>query len=174
MELEVLQENIFPIIVVLSLFCFILFILCVISLLKISKLKKRINMFMKPQKEDDDIEHMLIDYLEQVKNINSRYDTITDSISAINNRLKGCIQKVGIVRYNPFKDMGGDLCYAVAILDDRDNGIVFNSIYSREGCYTYSKPIEDSKCERYKLSDEEIQAIEIAKQNHKNKSNYEK
>lgn len=75
-----------------------------------------------------------------------------------------CIQKVGIVRYNAFSDTGSDLCFALALLDFEDNGIVLNGIYSRDNTTTtYAKPIEKGKS-TYVLAKEEVEAIEKAKQ----------
>ena len=55
---------------------------------------------------------------------------------------KSKIQKVGLIRYNPFDEMGGNLCFALALLDGNDNGVVLNGIHSRTGSFTYAKPIE--------------------------------
>ena len=72
-----------------------------------------------------------------------------------------CIQKVGIVRYSAFKDTGSDLSFAAALLDEKNNGIVFNGIYSREISNIYAKPVENGNS-KYTLSDEEVEAIEKA------------
>lgn len=78
--------------------------------------------------------------------------------------MKSNIQKVGLIRYNPFDEMGGNLCFALALLDGSDNGVVLNGIHSRTGSFTYAKPIELG-VSTYMLSDEEIKAVEMAKQN---------
>lgn len=72
------------------------------------------------------------------------------------------VQKVGIVRFNPFKDTGGDQSFAIALLDLKDSGVVISSLYSREGARIYSKPIDKGKS-KYQLSEEEKMAIEKAK-----------
>jgi hypothetical protein len=72
------------------------------------------------------------------------------------------VQKVGIVRFNPFKDTGGDQSFAIALLDLKDSGIVISSLYSREGTRVYSKPIEKGRS-KYQLTEEEKKAIEKAK-----------
>lgn len=141
---------------------FILLILCIISLCKIRALKKRLNKFMSVS-SGENIEKMLINYGNDVREVIGKHEQIISSIASINERLRYCIQKVGVVRYNPFEDVGGELCFAVAFLDNNDNGVVLNSVYSREGCYIYAKPIEKGICEKYKLSDEEIQAIKNAR-----------
>lgn len=72
------------------------------------------------------------------------------------------VQKIGVVRFNPFKDTGGDQSFAIALLDNSDSGLIISSLYSREGTRVYSKPIEKGKS-RYQLSDEEKMAIEKAR-----------
>lgn len=146
----------------LAAFCVILFIFNIVSLVKISNIKKRIDNFMKPKDKEQDLESMIIDYLEEVKKVNSEQDYLLKEINNINSRLKYCVQKIGIIRYNPFDNVGGDLCFAVAILDENNDGIVLNSIYSREGCYTYAKSIVNGQCEKHKLSSEEELAIKEA------------
>lgn len=161
--IDILEQNVAFIIIGMTLFCILLFILCIVSICKASKLKKRINMFISEEKEGMNIEEMLVSYIDESRKINDRYDMILNSIDNINGKLKFCIQKIGIVRYNPFEEVGGDLCFALALLDENNNGFVLNSIYSREGCYTYAKPIENGVCSKYKLSAEEEQAVLDAK-----------
>lgn len=69
--------------------------------------------------------------------------------------------KIGIVRYNAFKDVGSNLSFTLALLDNNNNGVVLNGIYSRDNSNIYAKPIKDGKSE-YILSDEEKEAIEKA------------
>ena len=79
----------------------------------------------------------------------------------LDENLSKCIQKVGIVRYSAFKDTGSDLSFAAALLDEDNNGIVFNGIYSREMSNIYAKPVENGKS-KYTISEEEMEAIEKA------------
>ena len=75
--------------------------------------------------------------------------------------MENCIQKIGLVRYNAFKDTGSDLSFTLALLDNKNTGIVLNGIYSRETSNIYSKPVEKGTS-TYTLSDEEKQAIQKA------------
>ena len=72
-----------------------------------------------------------------------------------------CIQKIGIVRYSAFKDTGSDLSFALALLDENNDGVVLNGIYSREMSNIYAKPIQNGKS-TYTVSEEETQAISKA------------
>lgn len=149
-------------------------ILNFVALYKIGNVKKRIDKFMSDKSETLNFEEMLIKhsnninllsekYSQSEKLMDIKYNKLAEGIDSINSRMKFCVQKVGLVRYNPFEDVGGEFSFAIAFLDDENNGVVLNSIYSREGCYTYAKPIEKGVCVKYKLSEEEEQAIKIAK-----------
>ena len=76
-------------------------------------------------------------------------------------RAKNCIQKVGIYRYNAYKDTGSDLSFTVCLLDEKNNGVVFNGIYSRDMSNIYAKPIENGMS-KYKVTPEEQEAINRA------------
>jgi hypothetical protein len=72
------------------------------------------------------------------------------------------VQKIGLVRFNPFKDTGGDQSFSLAALDSQDNGFVFSSLHSRSGHRIYAKAIREGRPKKHELSDEESQAIKLA------------
>lgn len=158
---EFIQANIHFITLGLAVFCLLLFILCIVAICKASKVKKRMNKFMGTN-DGSDFEEMLNGFINQSNIIDERQVKVINDIKDIKAQLRFCVQKIGVVRYNPFSDVGGELCYAVAILDENNDGFVLNSVYSRDGCYTYAKPIEAGKCEKYKLSDEEVESVRKA------------
>lgn len=110
-------------------------------------------------KYDNAVKNLFNKLDTDLKNTNAKFD---NEVNKLDERLRLCIQKVGAVRYNPFDEVGGELCFAVAMLDHNNDGVVLNSVYTREGCYVYAKPIENCECEKYKLSSEEKEAIERA------------
>jgi len=73
------------------------------------------------------------------------------------------LQKIGLVRYNPFAETGGDQSFCLSILDQEDNGLVISSLHSRDTTRVYAKPVKDGKAVGYELSEEEKQAIVKAK-----------
>ena len=82
-------------------------------------------------------------------------------IQKINKKLESTYQKLGIVKYDAFNEMGGKLSFALAMLDDNNNGWIINAMHSREGCYTYVKEIV--KGESYvELAEEEAEALDRA------------
>lgn len=76
----------------------------------------------------------------------------------------GChFQKVGFLRYNPFKTTGGDQSFILALLDAHDDGLIISSLHSRESTRLYAKPVKKGKSGQYKLSTEEERVISSAK-----------
>lgn len=88
--------------------------------------------------------------LEEVRNQLKRFE----------NNAKSHIQKIGLVRFDPFKTWGTDQSFVLAIMDGNDDGIVLNYIYTKEGLRVYSKKIKKGKGQEYELSVEEKKAIE--------------
>lgn len=74
------------------------------------------------------------------------------------------IQKIGLLRFNPFKDTGGDQSFILALLDGKDTGVVLSGLYSRSGTRWYAKKVKNGKGVEHELSDEEKQAIKEALQ----------
>ena len=74
---------------------------------------------------------------------------------------KNYLKKIGLVRYNAYKDTGSNLSFALAILNEHNTGIVLNGIYGRDTSNIYAKPIVEGKCE-YALSNEEKDALDKA------------
>lgn len=72
------------------------------------------------------------------------------------------IQKVGLIRFNPFKDTGGDQSFALSLIDGSDTGVVISGLYSRSGTRWYAKRVIKGKALEYELSEEEKKAIKEA------------
>lgn len=72
-------------------------------------------------------------------------------------------QKVGLVRFNPFERMGGEQSFILSFLDAKNNGIILNFLYTKEGVRVYSKRITEGKSDDYELSKEEKEALTNAK-----------
>ena len=139
----------------------ILIFIVIIMIIKFSTLNKRYKNFMKKIGKNSNIEEDLQTYMYKVDKVERQNGEILLQIKNLDQDLEKCIQKVGIVRYSAFKDTGSDLSFALAMLDENNNGVVFNGIYSREMSNIYAKPIKEGKS-NYTISEEEQQAIEKA------------
>lgn len=125
------------------------------------KLKNKYNKFMKKIGNGKNIEEDLENYMYRVERVERQNAEIISYCKNLDDEVAKCIQKVGIVRYSAFKDTGSDLSFAVAMLDENNDGIVFNGIYSREMSNIYAKPVKNGVSE-YTLSEEEKEAIRRA------------
>jgi len=159
--IDFLSANMVYMIIGLIATSFLFLILIIILFAKNRKLKNRYNEFMKGSEVD--IETLLRESIERSADIQDSYKYIRDSIDSIQTQLKNCVQKVGIVRYNAVSGVGSDLCFAVALLDEEDTGVVINGIYTRDGSYTYAKEVTLGSS-KHILSDEEKEAIKRAQE----------
>lgn len=163
--LTIVNENTAYILIGMAGILFFLLILCIVLYMKQRELKKRYDFFMGANRRPDiSLEEKLNEYLQEVCTVKEKYERLLNIVNDMNENMNFCIQKVGVVRYNPFEEMGGNLCFCVAMLDANDNGVVLNGIHSRTGSYTYAKPIELG-VSTYVLSKEELEALEKAKSN---------
>ena len=116
---------------------------------------------MKKIGNGNNIDEMLKNYINKVDEVSDKNEEIINYCKTIDNRISLCIKKVGMVRYSAFKDTGSDLSFALTLLNDKNDGVILNGIYSREMSNIYAKQVIDGKCSN-KLSEEERQALEIA------------
>ncbi|MBE6008000.1 MAG: DUF4446 family protein [Lachnospiraceae bacterium] len=163
MNNEWLNQNLMFILFVLSFVTVVSLILAVYAVSKYNSLKQRYEFFMGANRKraDHNMEAMLKEYLNTVREVEKDVEEVRQDMIKLIANMDNCVQKVGIVRYNPYEEMGGNLCYAVALLDGNDNGVVLNGIYGKTGCFTYAKPIE-AGTSTYVLSAEEIEALDRA------------
>ncbi len=139
----------------------ILLLAFLVLLGKVIGLNRRYKKFMIKLGEGKDIQEDLENYMYRVERVEKQNAEILNQINGLDKDLEGCIQKVGILRYSAFQDTGSDLSFTLALLDEHNNGVVFNGIYSREMSNIYAKPIENGKS-KYTLSEEEQEAIRRA------------
>lgn len=142
----------------------ILLIVTTINIIMLTKTNKKYIKFMKKLGNGTNLDEMLKDYLEDVKEIKQDNSEIKAYYTKLDSDIASCIQKIGLVRYNAFKDVGSDLSFAIALLDGNDTGVVLNGLYGSDSSNIYAKPIKGG-VSTYQLSEEEKYALEIAEQN---------
>ncbi len=128
--------------------------------IRLEKTRKRIKIFFQGKKTKD-LEGVMAEQLKRIKSADVNIKELFKWNEALQGIADISIQKVAVVRFNPFKDTGGDQSFAIALLDKENNGVVISSLYSREGTRIYTKPIEKGDSS-YHLSEEEKQAIQKA------------
>ena len=143
----------------LAAFCVILFILTVVNMAKTSKLRKKYDAFMMG-KDAKSLEETLVTRFDKLISANEANEK---NIRKMFDNMKFTFQKVGLVKYDAFNEMGGKLSFSLAMLNESDNGFVLNAVHSREGCYTYIKEIIDGNS-IITLAEEEQEALKMAKE----------
>ena len=144
----------------LAVITLILFITVIICLVKMGQLYRRYDLFMRG-KDAETLEDLLIKQIEDINLLKIEDKTNKENIRAINRNIRASFQKLGLVRYNAFQGMGGNLSFAIALLDYTNSGFVLNSVHSREGCYMYLKRVDRGQTEVL-LGSEEREAMEQA------------
>lgn len=147
--------------IILSAICILLLIGFIIMIIRLNNINKRYRQFLNKLGDGKNIEEDLENYMYRVERVEKQNAELGNYVKNIDQDLTKCIQKIGIVRYNAFKDTGSDLSFTLALLDEKNNGVVLNGIYSREMSNIYAKPVESGKS-KYTLSEEEREAIQKA------------
>ncbi|MBE6103006.1 MAG: DUF4446 family protein [Selenomonas ruminantium] len=127
------------------------------------RMKKRYKKMMTGV-ESGNLERMLIGHIDEVQRVKEQNTALEVENQKISDLLQQALTRVGMVRFRAFEDMGGDLSYAVAMLDSHNNGVILSSVFGREGSQAYAKPIENGSS-TYKLTEEEQQALREAMAN---------
>lgn len=144
----------------LILLIIVLFVLIVSNNMKHNRLKNSYASFMRG-KDGKNLEESILEKFDELDAITRISRQNRQDIKEIFRLMQGHYQKLGIVKYDAFHEMGGSLSFALAMLDGEDNGWIINAMHSREGCYTYVKEIV--KGESYiELAEEEANALEKA------------
>ncbi len=113
-----------------------------------------INFFKKNKKEPQNLKEVL----SILKKMEGDFEKVSNELADLKQANKKNLQKVGMIRFNPFKEGGGDQSFSVAVLDASNNGFVMTSLYSNSGNRVYAKPIANG-VSSYTLSQEEKEAI---------------
>lgn len=138
----------------------ILLILVIINIVQNKKLKRKYREFMMG-KDCRSLEDNLIQRVSEIEDLIACNKENTENIEKISQSLNNTFQKVGMVKYDAFHEMGGKLSFSLALLNKVNDGFIINAMHSREGCYTYIKEIIQGNSVII-LADEEKEALDIA------------
>ncbi|MDO4204630.1 MAG: DUF4446 family protein [Selenomonadaceae bacterium] len=129
----------------------------------LSGLKKRYRQMMTGEQTGKDFEQMLLTHIAKTDRVAAENVDIKAEQKRLSDLLNISVNRIGVVRFSAFADTGSDLSYAVALLDQNNDGIVFSSIFGREDSRSYVKPIKNGTS-TYTLTGEELDAIRQAKE----------
>jgi len=119
----------------------LILVLLIIFMVKHRKINKKYNKFMSGA-NGENLESEVLARFADIDCLKEDTKTMKTEIGIIKENMLTTYQKIGIIKYDAFKEMGGKLSFALALLDDKNNGFLLNSMHSsREGCYTYIKEI---------------------------------
>jgi len=127
---------------------------------QLKSLNKKYNLFMSG-KDAQSLEDTIISQFERLDKLEESDTEKEQQIEHIFQNLQVVYQKTGMVKYDAFREMSGKLSYALALLDKNNCGVMINSMYSREGCYSYVKEIINGES-NINMSEEEKEALKIA------------
>ncbi|MDZ7611158.1 MAG: DUF4446 family protein [Candidatus Moranbacteria bacterium] len=139
----------------------LLLVWIVLLQMKISGIRKNQEILFNGKKAKD-LEKIILENKNNIKKISDETEDLYSITSKINQHSLKSIHKMGLIRFNPFREIGGDQSFSLALLDDEDTGAVLSSLYSREGVRIYAKSVQKGQPVKYPLTEEEKQAISIA------------
>lgn len=158
--INIVNEYSIFIIMGLAIITLLLFIITIVLLSSVKKLEKKYRKMMRGV-NNKNLEQALNDNLDNIEKALVKSQEAIDECKNISEELKGCVNKVAIMRYKAFEDVGSDLSFSIAILDSYNDGVIITGIYSRHDSTTYAKPI-DKGISRYDLSEEELHVLNEA------------
>jgi hypothetical protein len=159
--MDLIKNNLANIVVALAALSAVLLIWNIFLQVIISKIKKKNDLLFSGNKIQN-LEEILLGQAKNLKTLDKDIQELYTISNQINNLSFRGLHKTGLVRFNPFKEVGGDQSFAIALLNGKNNGIVLSSLYTREGTRIYAKTVAAGKAEKYPFTDEEEQAIKIA------------
>lgn len=148
------------ILLVMAILILVLLILNIVNICSINKMKKKYQKFM-TGKTAKSLENEIVGLFEDNKFIKTSLDKNRKDINLLFKNMESTFQKIGIIKYDAFNQMGGKLSFSLALLDEKNNGFILNSVHSAEGCYSYTKKIRNGMSD-ISLGEEEKQALDMA------------
>lgn len=145
---------------VLAVLMIVVIILLSVQISKAGKLKKRLDLFLIGS-DGMSLEQDIAELCEDNKFLKNSTEKNRKDIRNLYKRLETAFQKMGLVKYDAFNQMGGQLSFCLALLDENNNGFILNSVHSTEGYYSYTKEIKNGTC-AISLGTEEAEALDMA------------
>ena len=155
-------QNYSPYLFLGFLFIVVVFLIWNILLqIQINRLRKKSHEFFAGGKVNN-LEDLILSQAKSIKTLDKDIQELYDISNQINALAFRGFHKLGAVRFNPFKDVGGDQSFSVALLNGKNDGLTISSLFTREGSRVYTKTITAGISEKHPLTEEEKEAIKLA------------
>jgi hypothetical protein len=158
---RILADNLAIAIGVLGLLILILALLVIIQSIRLGRATRAYRQLLGGTPSGGSLNDVLDAHVGRVDQVSGRLDDLNRLHAYLEERSRGSLQHIGMVRFNPFEDTGSDQSFAIALLDDQRDGIVISSLHGRANTRVFAKPVASGDSP-HNLSDEESQAIRIA------------
>lgn len=158
--MKMINEYSMFIVIGLMIITFLLFIIVLVLMSSVNKVEKKYRKMMRGV-NNQNLEDLIASKIDNIENALTNSEKSLEECRVIREEIKGCVNKVAIMRYKAFEDVGSDLSFSIAILDDYNDGVLITGIYARNDSTTYAKPV-DKGISRYDLSEEEIHVLNEA------------
>ena len=126
---------------VLAVASIVILVLLIVTMVRLKKMRRNYRIFMNGRTAEN-LEDSMLDHFAKIKELVEITDKHTSQITKINEDMQTVYTKLGVVKYDAFNEMGGKLSFALAMLDNSNNGYIINAMHSREGCYLYIKKVQ--------------------------------
>ena len=156
-----IQSNLALSVIIFSILGIILLAINTLVLMKFGKINRKSREFF-AGKKGKDLESLILGHSKEIKGLDNEVQELFNISNKIHKLSRQSLHKVGVIRFNPFKDVGGNQSFAIALLDGKNSGVVISSLYTRTGARIYAKPITHSDSKKHALTEEEKQAVKIA------------
>lgn len=157
---RLLADNLALVIGLLAGVCLLLLLLAIIQSVRLGRAVRTYRRLVSGG-AGGSLGQVLDTHVARVNEVGRQLSDLLSVHEQLERRSRASLQHIGLVRFNPFEDTGSDQSFAIALLDDRRDGIVISSLHGRANTRVFAKAVENGSS-RHNLSDEESQAIRIA------------
>ena len=147
-------------IAVLGVISVVSLVMAALAITRENKLRARMARLMRGE-DGKSVEHLLTDGLDDIAEIREMQQANRNSLNDLYAQQNKCLQKVGFVQYNAYEENGGNLSFAVTLLDKNNNGFILNIMHATSGSFTFAREVRDGRC-KVDISEEEQLSLEKA------------
>ncbi len=157
---SIIADNLAVVIIVLAGLLLLVLVLVFVLMRRLARVTTRYDQLVQGT-AGGSLQEVLDAHIGRVGEVSRQLDQLAQRYRGLEDQAQGTLQHIGMVRFNPFDDTGSDQSFAIALLDNRRDGIVISSLHGRNATRVFAKPVEGGMS-RHSLSEEEAQAIQIA------------